>query len=271
MLAKFQQLRAHPEYKTEFDEEGFLLARDLQRSRPDVRQQKLLRLERYHDYYFGGDLFTPEERALYPLLAQHTNMRGTDGVEILERFEGDRGFRVFHRGAGQEFEVVAKSREELLQVARQVEGQVELDRYRPSPERLQRLTSGPLGRIRQVLAVSRSQLEVLRGIQDLDKTDLEAHLAKLESAESQLARMQEQLGDWDGGDATALREQATELADSLKAITPGSRERLAWWNSHDAFRGDMLQRGLSSLDQFLKTTAKEPAPPGWQPPEISLE
>lgn len=272
VLQKFQDLHGHPDYRTDRDQEGFLLALDLADDSAETRQAKIDQMERYHDFYFGsGDEFSEEERELLPLVVKNSNLDRYDGVEIVDQFAQGKGFRVRHQAPGQDFEVNVNSREEMIDFARRLQGQLELDQYQPAPERLQRQTDASLERLDQVISVSRAQLEALEGLSGVDRSELDALLEELGEADTAVEAMRLKIAEWPGGDPTELFQSAEKLKSELAQVVPGERERLAWWNSHDAQRGQKLNWNLRALERLLGTTKKDAPPAGWQPPALSLE
>lgn len=279
-MSQVIELSRAAEYQNELDPHGALLARSVsgyRYDRPSLRYRGARYelgspsdLSRFHDLYFGGGgHFSEHERQLLPILNE-ARSANYNLFEILDRL--DRGAATqfsYQSPTGPKFKSEIESREELLDFAERLQGQMELDRYRPTPERMDFLVRPHLTNLRQRLSNSATQIESLKGLAGVNQDSLEHNAGRLRQAVSRLDNLELRLQSWNGQDGEALIEQSETLLQEVESLTSdliGDR-----WNVYD----DSHRRGaadeLQRIRNRLSVAEREAAPPGWTAPSVNLE
>lgn len=235
----------------------------------DLESNEDLRLL-YDVIYGSGEFLTPREQEVLPLVVTRTKHWSGNAFQVLQSAEQGRGMNFTHTAAtGRKFERRIESREQLFEFAYQLEGQIELDRYQPTSERLQALTSGHLDQIGDLLAVTGAQVEALKGLASADQAHQTHNQAEFDKAEKTLRLLRTQIDNWKGGPAEEFYAEALESLDYLEKLP----ERLEKdrWDVYSGARQKKVGQAIGTLREVLKITQKDPIPEGWVPPAVTLE
>ena len=263
--------------KASWDSDGALLALNLADgnrnnisygSRRSITINDIQDLHRAHDYFFGGgEFFTDSERELLQVVDNHSYHWSDSGVYMLDKLKEGKAvsFR-YSTPYDVRLERKANTREELLEYAEQLQGQVELDRYRPSAARLQQLMAKPMRGLNNLIQVSKAQLEAADKVLGREPN---LNLSTLQTAEELAQKIESEIKAWDGVDGTALRQRIEPLLTELTEVE-GKFER-DFWNPYGNDRHKNTRWRVNEIRNILTTTEKEAPPSDWVEPANNLE
>ncbi len=275
-----RELSSHPELGADLDNAGVALVLGVQGrtsyyDRPmvgGIRVESAEKLRRVHDYYLGsGNDLTAEQRGAIADIFKNARHWDGDLLQILDKLDAGEKVRFMHDASGdRDFTDYVSSRQELLQYGERLRGQVELDHYQPSPERLQRLTDKPLRRVERALQITLAQMEPLEGMADVNQEALQTNLTQFREAVQRLEQLRAQIAEWEGqGDNEELFKQFSETQTHV--LNLGERLQRVSWNVFGRDRHDELRWGFGELGNMVNLVKKEAAPEGWTPHAQSLE
>lgn len=228
-------------------------------------------LKQLHGLFVGGtDMFSDRERELLILIAEETGGYSGNPFEILAHIDAGTPDRLDYGSPAYGWlNRRPTTREELMEYGQQLEGQLELDHYRPSPRRLRYQLGEPLTESRRLLGNSRAQMEALRGLGGVDPEILEQNLDRLGQALGELDALEARVARWDGSDDPNLIEDVAKIGERIVDLTSDFEKDP--WNVFDDSRRRSLSQSIGDINRRVKQTQKESAPAGWAEPAANLE
>lgn len=278
-ISMARDISTHPEASPNLDDAGVILIVSLANGRRNYRDGRIngIKIEnvedlrRVHDLYFeSGDGFSERDRALLPVVMKHSRQWAGDLFDVLDKVDAGQEVRfVYQAPADREITHHLDSRAELLEYGERLEAQLELDRYRPSPERLDQLVARPLQRVEKTLSVTIAQMAPLEGVSGVNQEVLENNQTQLRQALEQLQELRQEISDWDGGDAAQLKARVAAAAEQISGV--GERMHRVNWNVYTRDRANEIGWGFRDLHRVINLTSKEKAPDDWTPPTRTLD
>ncbi len=273
-----REISNHPAYNEYLDPYGARLAPGITKAgyreptlyynQDDYRLDSAEDLSLFHDLLFGGGgHFSDRERELLPFL---TNASNYDAIQLRVRM--DRGVSTsfsYQSSTGLRYKVEASTPEEYLSLAARLQGQKELDRYRPSPERMQFLVQPEVNELRQLFSHSLTQMESLRGLKGVELENLDHNAGRLLQAQAKLEALEAAVNAWEGRDGQALYDQTRALAGEIESLQGDMVSDR--WNPYDSSRQKTAADSLKRLANRLKAATQEAAPVDWEEPAVNLE
>ncbi|MCA9791059.1 MAG: hypothetical protein KC910_04660 [Candidatus Eremiobacteraeota bacterium] len=253
-----------------------LQAKQAIRYQLDESGNKYVDLQKFEDFELADALFlkTPNGRvdpalgqALVTLQQGSSNTYYSGAFYNLQRLERHEGVFYSYRGGAfdLEYDFGPKTAEEVIDLARRFEQQAEADRYRPSPERIQKAIDPLFAATNRVYQATSQQLEALEGVTGVPADKLQASRQTLADFESKLSELRALFDQHKPGNDARIGE----LIQRLTATPiPGEGE---WWNPWNKARSDDAVRSLRTLERLTKSLDRPEAPEGWQPAADLIE
>lgn len=253
-----------------------LQAKQAIRYQLDATGNQYVDLRDLEDFELADALFlkTPNGRvdpaladALVTLQRGSANTYYNGAFYNIQRIQRGEGMYYSYRGGtfNLDYEFRPKTAEEVIELARRFKQQAEADRYRPSPERIQKVIEPLFQSTNSVYQATSRQLDALEGVTGLPADKLQQARQTLDDLESKLTELRGLFDQQDEGSQARMHELILQLT-SIKV--PGESE---WWNPWNETRSRSAARNLQILDRLSESLKRPEAPPGWQPASDLIE
>ncbi|MGE0487650.1 MAG: hypothetical protein AB7S38_00395 [Vulcanimicrobiota bacterium] len=253
-----------------------LQAKQAIRYQLDQTGNQYVDLRNFEDFELADALFlnTPNGR-VDPALARAlvTLQRGSSSTYYngafynLQRIERGEGMYYSYRGGAfnLDYEFRPKTAEEVIDLARRFEQQAEADRYRPSPERIQKVIEPLFESTNSVYRATSQQLDALEGVSGLPADKLQQARQTMDELEAKLTELRGLFDRQEEGTQTRMHELILQLTSTK---IPGESE---WWNPWNETRSRSAARSLQTLDRLSESLKRPEAPAGWRPAPDLIE